>query len=42
MFNPLLLGLFVGLFVGTNFGVLLMALMATAKRSDMVKMELER
>jgi len=42
MSNQLLLGLFLGLFVGTNFGVFLMALMAMAKRFDTVEVELER
>ena len=42
MFDHRLLALFLGLFLGTNFGVFLMALMAVAKRSDTVDMKLER
>ena len=52
MHNQLLLGLLLGLFLGTNFGVFLMALvsmakrfdtlMSMAKRFDTVQVELER
>jgi len=42
MYNQLFLGLCLGLFAGTNLGVLLMALMSAAKHSDLVEVELER
>jgi Na+/H+ antiporter NhaA len=42
MFNYMLwVGLLLGLFLGTNFGVFLMALMAMGKRSNMVEVGLE-
>jgi hypothetical protein len=42
MFDQRLLALFLGLFLRTNSGDFLMALMAMVKRSDTVEVELER
>lgn len=39
MSNHIIWALFVGLFFGTNLGVLLMSLLAMAKRFDTVEIE---